>query len=127
MITIQVDEGKSKWNPFNKAKKRRNPEGFQRKGQFKKASNMNYCMDFSIKVEDETLRLMELRATVKQCTQEELSIEEENECYEEAMKTVIESDEGRTLAAGNVRIGDIILLIDSDTRVVSFKMASFYK
>jgi hypothetical protein len=34
------------------------------------------------------------------------------------MKTIIESDEGRTLAQGNVRIGEIILLIDSDTRVV---------
>jgi hypothetical protein len=119
MITIPQAEGKSKWNPFNKAKKRKNPDGFQRKGQFKKASNMNYCMDFSIRVEDETLRLMELRATEKGCTEEELSLDDENDCYEQAMKTIIESDEGRTMAAGNVRIGDIILLIDSDTRVVS--------
>ncbi len=35
-------------------------------------------------------------------------------------KTIIESDEDRTQAAGNVRIDKIILLIDSDTRVVSF-------
>ncbi|KAF8858053.1 hypothetical protein BDZ45DRAFT_802898 [Acephala macrosclerotiorum] len=34
-----------------------------------------------------------------------------------AMNTIIEPDEERTLAAGNVRIGDLILLIDSDTRV----------
>jgi hypothetical protein len=78
-------------------------------------------MDFSIRVEDETLRLMELRASEKQCDQEELSIDDENDCYEEAMKIVVESDDGRTMAAGNVRIGDIILLIDSDTRVVSLK------
>ncbi|KAH8676512.1 glycosyl transferase family group 2-domain-containing protein [Tricladium varicosporioides] len=116
MITVER-EGASKWSLFGKNKKVPNPEGFHRKGQFKKASNMNYCMDFSLRVEDEFLRLMGLKTTERQCTTEDLTIEDENELYEEAMKTIIEGDEGRTLAAGNVRIGEVILLIDSDTRV----------
>jgi hypothetical protein len=48
-----------------------------------------------------------------------LTLEDEKELNDEAMKTIIESDGGKTLAAGNVRIGEIILLIDSYTRVVS--------
>lgn len=32
---------------------------------------------------------------------------------------MLKQDEGRMMAEGNVRIGKIILLIDSDTRVVS--------
>lgn len=86
---------------------------------------MNYCLDFSIPVEDEFLRLMAAKAQEKGCEVEELTIEDENELNEEAMKTIIKSDEGRTLAQGNVRIGEIILLIDSDTRVVSLKLQSY--
>ncbi len=120
MISIGDEEsaGRGKWGRFRKSKVK-NPDGFIRKGQFKKASNMNYCLDFSIRVEDECLRLMGSRAEIKQCTVEDLTIEEENELYDEAMRIIVESDEGRTLAAGNVRVGEIILLIDSDTRVVS--------
>jgi len=36
-----------------------------------------------------------------------------------AMETIIASDEGRTWASGNVRLGEFILLVDCDTRVVS--------
>ncbi|KAF1811332.1 hypothetical protein P152DRAFT_515290 [Eremomyces bilateralis CBS 781.70] len=90
---------------------------FLRKGQFKKASNMNYCLDFSIRVEDELLRLIEATCRERGCTSEELSVEEEEELYGKALNAMIESDEGRTWAAGNVRLGEIILIIDSDTRV----------
>ncbi|KAK0111250.1 hypothetical protein ONS95_001622 [Cadophora gregata] len=118
MITVEDEEGgRGKWGFFKRTKKLKNPDGFVRKGQFKKASNMNYCLDFSIRVEDEFLRLMAARAESKSCTVEELTIEDENELYDDAMKTIVESDEGRTLAAGNVRMGEIVLLIDSDTRV----------
>ena len=119
MITIEdEDGGRGKWGFFKRTKKVKNPDGFVRKGQFKKASNMNYCLDFSIRVEDEFLRLMAGRAESKSCTVEDLTIEDENELYDDAMKTTVESDEGRTLAAGNVRMGEVVLLIDSDTRVV---------
>ncbi|KAL2065738.1 hypothetical protein VTL71DRAFT_3408 [Oculimacula yallundae] len=118
MITVEEEEGgRSKWSFFKKSKKRKNPDGFVRKGQFKKASNMNYCLDFSIRVEDECLRLMDARAQLKSCTVEELTVEDESELYDEAMRAMVEADEGRTLAAGNVRMGEIVLLIDSDTRV----------
>jgi cellulose synthase/poly-beta-1,6-N-acetylglucosamine synthase-like glycosyltransferase len=90
---------------------------FLRKGQFKKASNMNYCLDFSIRVEDETHRLIEETCRERGCTQDDLTIDEENELYENARNTIVEKDGGKTQAAGDVRIGEIILLIDSDIRV----------
>ncbi|KUJ09080.1 uncharacterized protein LY89DRAFT_598683 [Mollisia scopiformis] len=94
-----------------------NREGFIRRGQFKKASNMNYCLDFSIRVEDELLRLISVLCNETDRTDEELTVEEENTLYQKALQTCIDQDEGRTIAGGNVRIGDIILIIDSDTRV----------
>jgi hypothetical protein len=96
-----------------------NPDGYKRQGQFKKASNMNYCLDFSIRVEDELLRLIAAVCAETGKANDEITVEEENILYDKALETIIEQDEGRTLASGNVRIGDIILIIDSDTRVVS--------
>ena len=98
---------------------------FLRKGQFKKASNMNYCLDFSIRVEDELQKLIDATCTEQGCSQEDLSIKEENKLYEQARNTVVEQDGGLTWAAGNVRMGDIILIIDSDTRVVSLLSIAF--
>lgn len=90
---------------------------FIRKGKFKKASNMNYCLDFSIRVEDEMKRLIENTCRERGCTQDDLSIEDEDELYEIARDKIMEKDNGKTLAGGNVRLGEIILIIDSDTRV----------
>lgn len=90
---------------------------FLRKGKFKKASNMNYCLDFSGRVEDEWLRLLEEECHKRGCTQEDLTIEEEEALYDQARETMIENDGGRTWSAGNVRMGEVILIIDSDTRV----------
>ena len=80
---------------------------------------MNYCLDFSIRVEDELLRLIAALCAETGKSNEEITVQEENVLYNRALETVIEQDEGRTWASGNVRIGDIILIIDSDTRVVS--------
>lgn len=80
---------------------------------------MNYCLDFSIKVEDELLRLIAAVCAETGKTNEEITVEEEDILYQKALETIIDQDEGRTWASGNVRIGDIILIIDSDTRVVS--------
>ncbi|KAK0664079.1 hypothetical protein DIS24_g683 [Lasiodiplodia hormozganensis] len=90
---------------------------FVRKGQFKKASNMNYCLDFSLRVEDELQQMVDAVCAERCCTQENLSIEEETDLYEKARNAIIEKDQGRTWAGGNVRLGEIILIIDSDTRV----------
>lgn len=79
---------------------------------------MNYCLDFSIRVEDEMARLMAEACRERGCTQDDLTIEEEAEFYEQARDKMVEADGGRTLAAGNCRLGEIILIIDSDTRVV---------
>jgi len=92
---------------------------FQRAGKFKKASNMNYCLSFSLRVEDELLRLMKEKSYNEGRTEDEFSIEEEEALYQEALRTIIANDGGKTWAEGNVRMGDIILIIDCDTRVVS--------
>jgi hypothetical protein len=80
---------------------------------------MNYCLDFSIRVEDEMLRLIEATCNERGCTSADLTIEEENELYDQARNTIVEKDGGKTWAEGNVRLGEIILIVDSDTRVVS--------
>jgi hypothetical protein len=80
---------------------------------------MNYCLHFSIRVEDELLRLIGEKCAAEGRHTDDITVEEENVLYKQALDTCIEQDEGRTWAGGNVRIGDIILIIDSDTRVVS--------
>lgn len=82
-------------------------DGFKRRGKFKKASNMNFALMISCMVEEK------LGAFNRgpQWTQND-----EAQAYERALKEVLEED-GRAWADGNVRIGDYILLIDSDTRV----------
>ncbi len=54
-------------------------------------------------------------------------MEKENEFYAQAMETIIASDEGRTWAAGDVRLGEFILLIDCDTRVVDLLLPRSYE
>ncbi|KAI9711350.1 MAG: hypothetical protein M1812_007199 [Candelaria pacifica] len=98
---------------------------FVRKGKFKKASNMNYALSISNRVEEKLERIN--RHTM-------WSQEDENLSYHECLKEVIAEDEGRTWAEGNIRVGDYILLsrplsahelyqiliqspVDSDTRV----------
>jgi hypothetical protein len=93
------------------------PNFFLRKGHFKKASNMNYCLDFSLRVEDELLRLITETCQRRGCTQDELTIEEEDDLYEKARDAMVEQDGGKTWAGGNVRLGEVILIVDSDTRV----------
>ncbi|KAI1462789.1 glycosyl transferase family group 2-domain-containing protein [Annulohypoxylon moriforme] len=81
---------------------------FLRRGKFKKASNMNYAMMVSNRVED---KLVQIPRTPH------WSQAEEQVAYERSLAEVLQEDEGRTWAEGNIRIGDYILIIDSDTRV----------
>jgi len=92
-------------------------DGFIRAGKFKKASNMNYCLSFSLRVEDELLRLMSEKSQREGRPTEDFSVEEEGLLYDVALQTIIDADAGKTLAEGNVRMGDIILIVDCDTRV----------
>ena len=83
-------------------------KAFVRAGKFKKASNMNYALSVSARVEEELSRV---GRTVP------WNQELETEVCDSALAQVIAEDEGRTQAEGNLRVGDYILLIDSDTRV----------
>lgn len=98
-------------------------DGYIRSGQFKKASNMNYSIDFSMRVEDEFFRLVEQRVARTGCNEEEIVGHVESMLYKQALENMLERDEGKTWAAGNLRMGEIILLVDSDTRVVRLQIS----
>jgi cellulose synthase/poly-beta-1,6-N-acetylglucosamine synthase-like glycosyltransferase len=83
-------------------------KGFVRRGKFKKASNMNYALMVSNNVEAKL-------DTVERG--DEWNAKRESEAYEKALAEVLNEEEGRAWAEGNVRVGDYILIIDSDTRV----------
>lgn len=89
------------------ARPKHGEDGFMRRGKFKKASNMNFALMISCKVEEK------LQAINRP---NEWSQHDEAQAYEQALKEVLEED-GRAWADGNIRVGDYILLIDSDTRV----------
>lgn len=94
--------------PKHNPKPAEGEEAFVRRGKFKKASNMNYALWVSNRVE-------ELLAQVPR--HPGWSAADESNAYRMSLAQVIEDDQGRTWADGNVRIGDYILIIDSDTRV----------
>lgn len=73
-----------------------NALGFERKGKFKKASNMNYALDFSCRVEDELHRLTAGYLISKGCTDDDLTADEDDELYQQALANMLASDEGRT-------------------------------
>ena len=94
-----------------------NPEGkghdeskrtFNRKGKFKKASNMNYALSVSNKVEDKLLLVQR---------GDNWTQSDEYAAYDDCLREVLVEADGEAWAEGNIRMGDYILLIDSDTRV----------
>ncbi|KAK6952550.1 hypothetical protein Daesc_007091 [Daldinia eschscholtzii] len=91
------------------ARPKHGENGFLRRGKFKKASNMNFALMISCKVEDK-LALYNRGPEWSQI--------DEAWAYNQALKDVLEED-GKAWADGNIRIGDYILLVDSDTRVPS--------
>ncbi|KAH6870447.1 glycosyl transferase family group 2-domain-containing protein, partial [Alternaria rosae] len=96
------------------ARPRHDPKGehgskpFIRPGKFKKASNMNYALRITCRVEE---------VMAQHPREESWSQFEENALYREVMESVMAEHEGEAWADGNIRIGDHILLVDSDTRV----------
>ena len=85
-----------------------NEKAFIRRGKFKKASNMNYALWVSTRVEAKL---------VNDTRHEDWDQDKEASVYSKALANVLEEDNGRTWANGDIRVGDYILLIDSDTRV----------
>jgi hypothetical protein len=73
-----------------------NKIGFERKGKFKKASNMNYGLAFSNRVEDELLRLTQLEIARRSCSENDLAVEDDDQLYQQALDNVLVADEGRT-------------------------------
>ncbi|TFY58029.1 hypothetical protein EVJ58_g6671 [Rhodofomes roseus] len=96
------------------------PGGFQRAGRFKKASNMNYGLALSLKLEKHLLALeADAAARGTYHVEGEESLEDQamnmavEEIYEESGKRWRPwACNGRSL-----RVGDIILIVDSDTIV----------
>ncbi|SGZ49829.1 CIC11C00000004022 [Sungouiella intermedia] len=82
--------------------------GFIRKGRFKKASNMNYCLHISKLVDTRFHERLELI--------ENPTPKEESGLYLKVLEEVVR-EEGKCWAGGDILLGDIILIIDSDTRV----------
>ena len=82
-------------------------DGFLRAGRFKKASNMNFAMNLAYNVEE---RLSQVERT------EAWTDADEDAAYEEVLEQVVKED-GYAWAAGDIRMGEIILIVDSDTRV----------
>lgn len=93
-----------------------NDGGYIRRGKFKKASNMNFALNISNKVE----RLLCTRVEAKLMSEKTDRIDafEEETIYREALAEVLAADP-RATAAGNIRVGEFILIVDSDTQVVS--------
>ncbi|KAF2627592.1 hypothetical protein BU25DRAFT_439989 [Macroventuria anomochaeta] len=95
------------------ARPKHNFNGFIRGGKFKKASNMNYALNVSVRVEQAMQRSID---DLCEKGLENLAVDQESEIYEDALRQVLEADP-RAKAGGDIRIGDIILLVDSDTIV----------
>ncbi|EON68775.1 hypothetical protein W97_08033 [Coniosporium apollinis CBS 100218] len=89
------------------ARPKHGENGFTRRGKFKKASNMNFGLMISNNVEEKLAQIHR---------PEDWSQNDEAREYERCLKEVLEEN-GRAWADGNIRVGDYIILIDSDTRV----------
>jgi hypothetical protein len=92
------------------ARPKHGSEGFVRKGKFKKASNMNFGLMLSCAVEDKLAGYHRPAGVWSQS--------EEDAAYSDALQAVL-TDNPRAWAEGNIRVGDYVVLIDSDTRVPS--------
>lgn len=86
---------------------------FIRRGKFKKASNMNYALGISIQVEDKLLAVDRGSGAQRSLWTQS----EEDEAYNHSLADVLEAEQGRAWADGDIRVGDYILLVDSDTRI----------
>ncbi|KAF5619171.1 interferon-induced GTP-binding Mx2 [Fusarium tjaetaba] len=81
---------------------------FIRRGKFKKASNMNYALGISLKVEDKLVQIDR---------HEKWTQVDEDAAYQKCLDEVLSEELGRAWVGGNIRVGDYLLLVDSDTRV----------
>ena len=78
-------------------------DGYLREGLFKKASNLNHGINLSVEIEAEYERIQEGEGTAEE--------------YETARQTVLEKRDNVDWCGGDLSIGNIVLIIDSDTRL----------
>jgi hypothetical protein len=98
--------------------------GFKRRGRFKKASNMNYGLSLSLKME-EPIKQLEIEHAEKAGLGEPVSDAEQEEIEEKALALAIEEvyeESGKRWRpwasnARAIRVGQIILIVDADTIV----------
>lgn len=85
----------------------------------RKASNMNFGNALSLRVEEimDELRPEPPQEDPAALAQWQWTDEDEKEIYDEALAKALEESNGIAWAAGNIRVGELILIIDSDTRV----------
>jgi hypothetical protein len=99
--------------------------GFKRRGRFKKASNMNYGLSLSLKMEEIIRRLEIERAEKASVTDSASSHDGDEDIEEQALRLAVEEiyeESGRRFRpwahnAKALRLGDVILIVDSDTIV----------
>lgn len=82
-------------------------DGFVRGGKFKKASNMNYALDIAQRIET---KLEQVARTDE--WSDILELAEFERCLQEILAEVPGCE-----ADGNIRVGELILLVDADTRI----------
>ncbi|KIP04001.1 hypothetical protein PHLGIDRAFT_94051 [Phlebiopsis gigantea 11061_1 CR5-6] len=93
------------------------PDGFKRAGRFKKASNMNFGLALSLKLEKH------LAAILAEAAAEGRMVDDDDEIEERALQLAIEetfqASGCRPWAANakSLRLGSVILIVDSDTVV----------
>lgn len=79
---------------------------------------MNFCLNVSCNVEKILLQKVNRKMENSSATVCYLDSKEEEMMYQDALNQVLQADP-RARAGGNIRIGEIILIVDSDTRVVN--------
>jgi hypothetical protein len=103
------------------ARPKHNQDGYLRRGKFKKASNMNFALNISQKVETILRGRVEAKCMTEKT--DRVDSHEQDTLYREALAEVLAVDP-RATAAGNIRVGEFILIVDSDTQVVSILYSS---
>ncbi|KAG8810640.1 hypothetical protein FRC17_002848, partial [Serendipita sp. 399] len=102
--------------------------GFVRAGRFKKASNMNYGLALSIRMEEILEQLQAANVNGQDGTgtpgrnpfrEDGGEGEEEMDIEERALQMAVDETNGEAWAKGGrqMRVGEIILIVDSDTQV----------
>lgn len=97
--------------PHNPTGKIRDKPVHIRRGKFKKASNMNFALAVSMELE-ERLAVSKYASLREEF---EWDQQKENEICSKELGCLL--DQNGAWADGNIRIGDYILLVDSDTRI----------